>query len=73
MGDMADEHLDRQFVPLDTDEACSFCGADLPPLNGVEESDFTYLCEDCQELARDEIRAEMRDEHYPIDTVSKDG
>lgn len=28
---------------------CMICGSSLPPLNGSEENDFKYLCEDCVE------------------------
>lgn len=27
---------------------CTACGITLPPLNGCEENDFRYECEECE-------------------------
>lgn len=27
---------------------CIVCGERLPPLNGVEENDFAFMCESCR-------------------------
>ena len=29
-------------------EICLVCGDDLPPLNGEEENDFSFMCEMCR-------------------------
>ena len=29
-------------------ENCIRCGTELPLLNGVEENDFSYFCDDCK-------------------------
>ncbi len=33
---------------------CINCGCVLPPLNGCEESDFSYICEFCNEDSFDD-------------------
>ena len=36
-------------------ECCLSCGDELPPLNGSEENDFSFLCEICRiDMGRDE-------------------
>ena len=45
---------------------CITCKCKLPPLNGVEENDFSYQCDECKEgdaLAEDADR-EMGIESY---------
>lgn len=35
-------------------ETCLVCGDELPPLNGVEENDFAFMCETCRvDMGRD--------------------
>lgn len=28
-------------------EICIECGGEMPPLNGSEENDFAFLCDEC--------------------------
>lgn len=38
----------------DMKELCLSCGDKLPPLNGSEENDFAFLCEECRvDMGRD--------------------
>jgi hypothetical protein len=41
--------LDALNVRSNMPDLCIECGCPLPPLNGCEENDFRYICEDCEQ------------------------
>ncbi len=43
---------------------CENCGCVLPPLNGCEENDFAYVCEDCDRDAFDDERVSLETDAF---------
>ena len=39
---------------MDEYRFCEFCNDELPPLNGTEENDFRFICEECEEYLDNE-------------------